>query len=173
MALPPARSIAEVHAYIDMLACECGSHAYEVITVSPRRKQDGSRPCEYELECDRCERRRVLMFSAVGASDSDGFGAGRSELIDAGEWMWYAERLGDAVPAKSWFRRRKAEDREMLDDAIAAVDEVLKFLPPGADTVPDVAFWTERGRKFRGDPSTSVFNRRDLEAVRAVFVGQR
>ena len=57
---------------------------------------------------------------------------------------------------------------EDLDIARAALEEVIKFLPDGADSVPDNAFWTERGRAVR-DREPGRFRRARLAAVLDVY----
>ncbi len=44
------------------------------------------------------------------------------------------------------------------------MDEILKFLPDGAGTVPDEAFWTVAGRRIR-DEQAQLFERGRLLAA--------
>jgi hypothetical protein len=67
-----------------------------------------------------------------------------SELLDAGEWLWVADLTAGNVPADD-----RAEAHRSLSVATAAVEEVVKFIPPGADEVPGDAFWSQRGREVR------------------------
>jgi hypothetical protein len=52
-----------------------------------------------------------------------------------------------------------------LSIAVAAMNEILKFIPAGAETVPDEAFWSERGRRVR-DQEPGRFDRERLLVVR-------
>ncbi|GAA3155994.1 hypothetical protein GCM10020001_094890 [Nonomuraea salmonea] len=67
-----------------------------------------------------------------------------SELLDAGEWLWVADLTAGNVPVDD-----EAEAHRTLSIATAAVEEVVKFIPPGADEVPDDGFWSQRGREMR------------------------
>jgi hypothetical protein len=59
-----------------------------------------------------------------------------------------------------------AEGYDAAADAVAAVEEVLKFVPPGASGVPESAFRTAETRAmWAADPSR--FERAWLEEVRA------
>ncbi|WP_248961045.1 hypothetical protein [Sphaerisporangium perillae] len=98
------------------------------------------------------------------------FGAGRSELIDAGQW-----RLLGA----SYARRALREDLRFAADptdperfkavvlgwefARDATAEAAKFLPPGAGEVPAEGFWTESGTAMRRQ-APERFTRESLES---------
>ncbi|MEJ3747597.1 hypothetical protein WEI85_30445 [Actinomycetes bacterium KLBMP 9797] len=119
-----------------------------------------------------------------------------SELLDAGEWLWaatnfaatpvhpagppadlaadaaggFADAAGgfaDAEPS-TLSAEELAEARADLAGAVAAVDEVLKFLPDGADEPPESAFWSARGRQLRAS-QPDAFRRDRLEARRAAY----
>jgi hypothetical protein len=53
----------------------------------------------------------------------------------------------------------------VLTEAVAATNEVLKFIPIGADEVPDEAFWSDRGQQKR-DENTEQFRREALARFR-------
>ncbi len=55
-----------------------------------------------------------------------------------------------------------------LATAIAALDEVLKFVPAGADAVPAEAFWSERGRAVHAT-EPGRFRAARLRAVRDAY----
>ena len=59
--------------------------------------------------------------------------------------------------------------REDLESSAAAVDEVLKFLPDGAETAPESAFWSVRGRAIR-QAEPGRFDRYWLEARRDAYL---
>jgi hypothetical protein len=52
--------------------------------------------------------------------------------------------------------------------ARAAVEEVVKFIQPGQDAVPDDAFWTEDGRRVR-DTEPGRFRLERLLVVRDAY----
>ncbi|NJP91725.1 hypothetical protein HCN51_20060 [Nonomuraea sp. FMUSA5-5] len=104
------------------------------------------------------------------------FGAGVSELLDAGQWVMvgatYASRAlesglyytADLSPDPERFRAVVAEWSLAAD----AVSEALKFLPDGAEELPREAFWTEMGRSAR-DAEPGRFTRAKLESDLAFF----
>jgi hypothetical protein len=55
----------------------------------------------------------------------------------------------------------------LLSSAVAATDEVLKFLPEGAPAVPETAFWSQAGRLVY-ESSPDRFTREGLVAGRDV-----
>ncbi|GAA4640705.1 hypothetical protein GCM10023196_107300 [Actinoallomurus vinaceus] len=83
------------------------------------------------------------------------FGTDASELIDAGQWIQlstvYARRAlreGIAYAQDSTEERHRAvvADWEFARDTAI---EAAKFLPEGADEIPDEAFWTPLGAETR------------------------
>ncbi|MFC4529499.1 hypothetical protein [Sphaerisporangium dianthi] len=103
------------------------------------------------------------------------FGAGRSELIDAGQWRVlgaaYARRamrddlLFAASPGDPEAFERVVLTWESARDATA---EAAKFLPPGASEVPGTAFWTEQGAAIRRE-APERFTRASLEGDIAFY----
>jgi hypothetical protein len=55
---------------------------------------------------------------------------------------------------------------------IAALDEVMAFLPAGASTVPESAFFSPQGLRFRSQ-YPGQFRRRRLEALREAYAWPR
>jgi hypothetical protein len=130
------------------------------------------------------------------ASDVVLFGDERpSELLDAGEWLYVSDVCAQAAaggpdrepglvepfstseyparPAASAATGRKefiltAEARESLIVAVAALEEVLKFIPEGRDEVPRAGFWSDRGRTLR-QTEPGRFRRRRLLAIRNAY----
>jgi hypothetical protein len=95
-----------------------------------------------------------------------------SPLIDAGEWLWVAEGHARGVPAGAEglpdADRRRCRLR--LAAAVAALDEVLKFVPPGGARVPFTAVWTTLGRSvYQREPGR--FRTGRLAAVRTAYDG--
>lgn len=82
------------------------------------------------------------------------FGLGVSQLIDAAQWAvvaaTYARR---ALEADMAYTGRPDQDRFRVEVnwelAAEAVGEALKFLPDGADVVPNEGVWSEFGRQSR------------------------
>ncbi|MGO4615860.1 hypothetical protein AB4305_15945 [Nocardia sp. 2YAB30] len=84
------------------------------------------------------------------------FGLGISQLVDAGQWILvsgtYARRAIDADLA---YQGQPGQDRGKVElnwqFAAEAVGEAIKFLPEGANRLPDEAFWSEQGEQLRRD----------------------
>ncbi|WP_369233938.1 hypothetical protein AB5J56_19105 [Streptomyces sp. R21] len=152
-----ARSTQEAHLYMDLHACECG--ATEFAREHRLEERDGALVAVYEGACPQCGRVRSFAFVMTDelppAPPAFG-GAEPSGIIDPGEFLWVADQVGtDAglrllnVPPAG-----QREHRPGMEYALAAVDEVLKFLPEGADSIPEERFTSERGRElYRKDPT--------------------
>ncbi|TDD26119.1 hypothetical protein E1218_13645 [Kribbella turkmenica] len=82
------------------------------------------------------------------------FGLGVSQLVDAAQWAvvaaTYARR---ALEADMAYTGGPDQDRDAVEQnwefAADAVGEALKFLPDGAEAVPDGGVWSEFGRRSR------------------------
>ncbi|HEX3761773.1 MAG TPA: hypothetical protein VHW23_23905 [Kofleriaceae bacterium] len=157
-----ARSNAEAHLYMDLQPCACGEHAFD------RRSaviDDGGTLCSrYEGACPRCGAARAFVFELPAEirpvrHDAIEFGGSDpSHLLDPGEWMAVADAHA----------RRQPGTRRDLEVAIAALQEMLKFIPPDGDRVPDDAFRTERGRAVH-DAEPGRFRRVRLDTVLGVY----
>jgi hypothetical protein len=170
-----ARTNHEAHLFMDLHPCGCGETAFDrassVITLA-----DGGLASRYAGTCARCGARREFVFRLpprpvpVPADEVRYGGTEPSELLDAGEWLWVAERYAGAVPADSHrlpeADRRRARGR--LSAAAAALDEVLKFAPPDATFVPPTACWSELGTSvYAREPGR--FQAARLAAVRDTY----
>jgi hypothetical protein len=107
----------------------------------------------YRGTCAGCGTPREFTFAAPArpaprrTSALDGavyFGGPEpSRLLDPAEWMLVAEVFAQAatVPDDAPDRSRAYQEaRESLAVAVAAMNEVLKFVPASANTVPESAF---------------------------------
>ncbi|MFI8521707.1 hypothetical protein ACIGEZ_28425 [Streptomyces sp. NPDC085481] len=164
MALPYARSIAEEHLYMELHPCECGESAKTGITHGLLQTEQGI-ASDHQFVCAGCGTRRRFVFRLPGLAPqhADRYGGPEpSRIIDAGEWRMIAlSYMSEAEEVRADPVRRKA----MLEECLAAYQEMLKFVPPGADRVPDSAFFTEYGREIRDEEASVVFNRSFLEAM--------
>ena len=164
-----ARSNEEAHLYLDLNPCECGG---EDAARDSAVSLDGDQwIVRYTCVCARCARSRNVAFrqpESPARPAAGGWSAGDepSELLDAGEWLWVSDLFGGAPADLAGFAAEEAaQAREDLAAAGGALDEVVKFLPGGADEVPASAFWTERGRQvWQAEPGR--FRRERLAAVR-------
>jgi hypothetical protein len=175
-----ARTNAEEHLYMQLHPCpSCGAAGFTapsaVVLV------EGVLASRFAGPCPGCGQAREFVFrlpDEILLPDPDRVRFGRdgepSELIDAGEWLWVADQIARAVPAdlSGLDEPDRTRARTDLSAAVAAMDEVLKFLPEGADAVPELACWTERGRLlYEAEPAR--FRRSRLAARRASYLDLR
>jgi len=86
------------------------------------------------------ERRPELRAGEAGA-----------ELLDPGQWLMLADAVLAEAPETATGlsdpQRREARDRVEL--AVAAFEEVLKFIRGGEDRVSPFAFWSQPGHELQ------------------------
>jgi hypothetical protein len=164
MALPYARSIAEEHLYMELHPCRCGESTVTASTHGSMQAEQGL-ASEHTGRCTGCGefRRFVFRLPGLAPQHTDRYGGpDPSQIIDAGEWrMVSLAYLGHAQKV----RDRPDELRRALEEALAAYQEMMKFIPPGDDEIPDSAFFTERGRRVRAKEPGNPFHRRYLTAM--------
>jgi hypothetical protein len=173
--VPLARTSEEAHLFMDLNRCACGQAAFGRDSVL---LSDGSQLLRrYAGACPGCGAKREFVFRVPDRPVPPAprrevrFGSDEpSELVDAGQWMWIADSYaglhsadpGQIPPAE--LPRARAD----LAYAAAAMDEVAKFVPAGADAVPESALWTERGRElYRREPYR--FRLSTIDAVRDTY----
>jgi hypothetical protein len=109
------------------------------------------------------------------------WGLGRSRLVDAAEWVavgrLYWER---GVEADMAYNGEPGRERYLValnyELAAEAIAEAIKFLPEGADRVPDEAIWTTYGADILADDPYAVTRARleeDLETYRGTLADFR
>jgi hypothetical protein len=152
-----ARSMQEAHLYMDLHPCVCGAESFE---RSHRLEQrDGAMIAVYEGVCPQCGRTRTFEFrmSDELPPAPPAFGGPEpSRIIDPGEFMWISDEVGTDAGLRA-LNTPPAEQRRHragVAYALAALEEVLKFLPEGVDRIPEELFTSERGREvYRKNPS--------------------
>jgi hypothetical protein len=161
-----ARSNAEAHLYMDLRPCACGAVEFD---RQSNVISDGDALCSrYAGPCRRCGTPRVFVFELpetirpVRGDQIEFGGSDPSRLLDPGEWLAVADDHARGLHVDS------AGTHRDLDLARAAVEEVLKFVPAGADRVPIDAFRTDRGRAVR-NAEPGRFRRARLEAVLGAY----
>lgn len=173
MTLPAARTRDEAHLYMDMNPCErCGD--VEVVWESALTDRDGVPARRYWGNCGDCGAHREFVFALPerplapeeGALVFFG-GPEPSRLLDPGEWLLVADLCAQAAAAPDG-SPPAADARESLAIAVAAVNEILKFVPAGENAVPESAFWTDRGRTVH-QQEPGRFTRRRLLIVRDAY----
>jgi hypothetical protein len=169
-----ARTNKEAHVHMELNPCRCGDPTRP--TGSAVFNLDGVLASHYSGTCPTCGTAREFLFRlpeevVVVPPGTVAFGDGApSELVDPGEWLLVSDRYAAAVPSDpAWLDGdARGRARRSLQHAVAALDEVLAFLPDGADAVPVDAFRTERGRKmWATEPGR--FSRLRLGAVRGAY----
>jgi hypothetical protein len=147
MAFAVARTRDEAQLYLELHPCpDCGSGdaPWEQALV----EIDGELASSYAAACPGCSAQREYLFGLPARETPvhgwPTFGGPEpSDVIDAGQWLEVAERAVSAVPADP------VEAGRVLAIAQAAVAEVIKFVPAGADAVPEDEFWTAQGQAVR------------------------
>ncbi|WP_049576833.1 hypothetical protein [Nonomuraea sp. SBT364] len=148
MAFAVARTRDEAHLYLDLHPCKtCGS--VDTTWAAGLTTIDGELVNRYAGDCGECGTPREFLFGLperpVPPAGYPTFGGDEpSQLLDAGEWLWVADLTASNVPADD-----QEEARRTLAIAAASVEEIIKFIPPGQDEVPDDAFWSDRGLETR------------------------
>ncbi|TCO50021.1 hypothetical protein EV646_10292 [Kribbella antiqua] len=140
-----ARTRDEVLLYLELTPCpDCGT--VETSWEDGLAHVEGSLVISYAGECPGCGASREYLFGLPERETPGPFpnfgGPEASELLDAGQWLAVADRAAGSVGVDD----RSEAARAVMSVARAAVEEVVKFIPPGADVVPDDAFWTGEGR---------------------------
>ncbi|WP_432935711.1 hypothetical protein ACQPXM_21410 [Kribbella sp. CA-253562] len=146
-----ARTNDETLLFLELHPCpDCGS--IETPWEHGLADEDGELVISYAGVCPGCGAEREYRFGLpereAPLRPFPNFGGPEpSELLDAGQWMTVADSAAASVPVDAPAGDEQA--RTVMAIARAAVEEVIKFVPPDADAVPDDAFWTDQGRAVR------------------------
>ncbi|MFI7026224.1 hypothetical protein [Micromonospora sp. NPDC049900] len=173
MTPPLSRTNAEAHLYMDLRPCSCGDARF------PRQSAvvalaDGELASRYTGACAGCGREREFVFRLPPGLGTPGTGFRYggdepSELLDPGEWLLVADAYAGQVSANA-DGDSGPPARAALTRAVAALDEVGKFIPADRDAVPPETFASDRGRHLhRREPGR--FRRDRLRAVRETYAG--
>jgi len=168
-----ARTNAEAHLFMDLHPCDCGEHRFA--RQSSVVMLEGDLASRYAGACARCGAERRFEFRvpeeilAPPASGVQFGGPEPSQLLDPGEWLGVADDHARRVPtgAKLDGDALRAA-RHDLAVAVAALDEICKFAPPGAAEVPSSAFFSPLGRAT-WDKEPGRFRLVRLQAVRKAY----
>lgn len=177
MALLLARTSAEAHVYMELQPCPgCGEREFAPPSVVI--EVDGDLASRYAGPCPRCGTEREFVFRLLhevivpDEEDDPTFGdESPSELLDPGQWLWLADLFSSGVPAQpteDMAAEERWQIRHDLLTAAAAVDEVLKFVPAGEDTVPRSALRSQTGNDVY-EAEQGRFRRGRLEVVRRAY----
>ncbi|MGW1342186.1 hypothetical protein ACWCOV_14165 [Kribbella sp. NPDC002412] len=166
MAFAVARTRDEAHLYLELHPCpNCGS--IDTPWEDGLADVEGELAISYAGTCPGCDVERQYLFGLPAretrAAGWPTFGGAEpSELLDPGQWMDVADRATADVPTDP----RAAG--KVLAVAVAAVDEVIKFVPAGQDAVPEDEFWTPQGRAL-WDAEPDRFRLERLLAARDTY----
>ncbi|QOC89825.1 hypothetical protein [Micromonospora craniellae] len=174
MTPPLSRTNAEAHLYMDLHPCSCGDARF------PRQSAvvataDGELASRYTGACAGCgqERKFVFRLPPELGTPGAGFRYGGdepSELLDPGEWLLVADAYAGQVPATPADGDAGQRARAALTRAVAALDEVGKFIPADGDAVPQAAIDSDRGLQLH-QREPGRFRRDRLRAVRDAYAG--
>ena len=166
-----ARTSAEAHLYIAQQPCGCGGRGFAGAGLDSAVIEAGDDlASRYTGRCAACGVTRRFEFRLpdrplVPPRPGLQFGGAEpSQLLDPGEWMAIADDHSRRVPAHGG----AGQGQHDLAVAAAAIDEILKFIPPGGDACPAAAFTSARGRAGY-DAEPGRFRRARLEAVRGAY----
>ena len=179
MSFPYARTYDEVNLYMSLRPCVCGETEFEEQT-SERIRLGALQAERFDCYCLGCARLREFTFQMSDrpreVSFEVRFGPDDepSRLIDAGEWLAVSQLYGAAATGVLDEGGIESADElaavyYTLTSAIAALDEVVKFIPDDVDVVPEGAFWTPGGRAV-WEADRSPFTRESLAAGRERLV---
>ncbi|MFE9563158.1 hypothetical protein ACFYM0_18855 [Streptomyces sp. NPDC006487] len=176
-----ARSSSEAHLYMDLHPCDCGGADFERRHHLEQHGDD--LVAVYEGVCRGCGRDRrfeFVMAVEIPPPPPAYGGAEPSEIIDPGEFSEVADRFGRwaGIGLLNSPESEHHKYRGAMASALAAVEEVFKFIPAGQDAVPASAFTSARGRaRYEKDPENFTreileieldITRRSLEAIDSV-----
>lgn len=165
-----SRSSPECHLYIELHPCSCGERrgpAQHRLVSS-----DDGLVAVYEGACPKCGTSRrfdFLLDPEIPPGTKLG-GAKPSTIIDAGEFLAVADEAARAVPGDTsrLDAAGKQRARIVMQRAVDALEEVLKFVPAGADRVPAEVLFTAAGKEvYLREPGRFRVPR--LQAVLGVY----
>ncbi|MBT8225598.1 MAG: hypothetical protein KJO75_08895 [Dactylosporangium sp.] len=163
-----SRSAEERQLYMDLQPCGgCGAEGFEW-TDHYSADLDGQLISAFSGACPRCDTTREFEFVVSGDEPPPpAFGGPEpSQIIDPGQFLALARNLAQLVPGDPANCPPDAvvDATDAISAAVAAMDEVLKFVPDGADAVPSETLTSDRGKAvYAADPGQ--FRRMRLEAV--------
>jgi hypothetical protein len=159
-----ARSVAEAHLYLDLRGASRSDRPSrlelrgdDLVTV-------------YEADCEGVRRRFEFLIPNPEAR-SGTYGDGEpSTVIGPGEFLAWSDHVARTVPADpaGLGTADRAEARRRLEVAADCVEEVVKFIPADADTVPADAFRSAFDQSVR-ELEPGRFSRDRLTAIAQTY----
>jgi len=165
------RSVAEEHLYMDLHPCPCGQREWRTLHHSLEDRL-GDLTAVFAGDCPQCKQPRRFEFLLPHTPEyPDGAfgGPAPSTIIDPGQYLRASDDFA-RVPASASVvpPGERAAAAQRLEQAIACLDEVLKFLPADSDELPKDRLFTADGKQaFLAEPGR--FRRLRLEARRGAY----
>jgi hypothetical protein len=142
---------------MDLHPCGCGADTFE--RRHHLEQVADAMMAVYEGVCPDCGSPRSYAFRTADepppAPPAFG-GADPSQIIDPGEFMWISDQISTDVGLQMLNTPQPTHQKfhSELAYAVAALEEVVKFLPEGADRISDRLFTSQRGRRvWEKDPN--------------------
>lgn len=176
-----ARTLAEAQVYVSLTtAADQAAPAVEPASITPGANlTEGADAWTLASPAGDI----AIAYASEEAARTVGarFGLGVSQLIDAAQWAVVAATYGRrALEADMAYTGGPDQDRDSVElnweFAADAVGEAIKFLPDGADAVPDEGVWSEFGRQSRAQNPELVTRAKltdDLEYYRGTLADFR
>lgn len=165
-----ARSADESQLYMELQSCHaCGERGFSW-SDHYLESRAGQLVSRYTGACDACGEQGEFEFELRRETPApEGFGgATSSQIIDPGQFFALARAAAESVPADP--AHCAPDEHEDVLAAItfasAAIEEVIKFVPEGEDSVPPDAFVTKEGKAvYAADPMTFQLDRLKVTAL--------
>ncbi|MHA6623423.1 hypothetical protein [Pseudonocardia sp. DLS-67] len=148
-----ARTLAEADIYVNL-----GTAADETLSMAPPERAIIEGEQAWTVRTPFGDIAVPYVSEHVARTVGATFGIGVSRLIDAGQWIVVANSFESlALEALMEYTARPGQDPTAVElnwqSATEAIGEAIKFLPEGADRLPERAFWSALGLKLlREDP---------------------
>lgn len=147
-----SRAPAESLLYLALHPCDCGTR--ELVPEHQLEERDNLWVAVYAGPCPGCGQYRRFEFAIDEEEPPPGavFGGDRpSQILDPGQFHHASDRAAARVPVdlSRLPPHRWPAARDDMRYAVAGIEEVAKFLPPGAEAVPAEAFRSRLGRAMR------------------------
>ncbi|MEV0129691.1 hypothetical protein AB0H83_14695 [Dactylosporangium sp. NPDC050688] len=177
MTVLQARSPEECQLYMTLHPCECGERRFawsRHYTVPDPGQPDERGESVYEGDCPGCRRsRRFRFLIPLAPAPSPAFGGAEpSRIIDPAQFLdHYRAMVATVAPDPAQVPEHLLPRQyALLRTGLAALEEVLKFVPPGARAVPAGSFTSTAGAaRYARDPGQ--FRRERLIALLELHQG--
>jgi len=168
-----ARSLAECSVYLNLRNYPVQGRKQSITT------EEADVVVQYECRNEGAATRTFtfrISKADMAATSGDGpiqYSAGDtpSELIDAGQFFSFAEGFAKQTPASldGLDRDEGIVALNVIERAAAFMDEVIKFIPAGQETMPDDAFFTAMGKRARDEQPAGRWSRTRLSAIAGAY----